>query len=332
MNRRIRAKMSKVTKNYEELARTLGLWADGDVIYGERSGYKLMIYAANSRYPYMLTVCLSAKPQDGIYLSNEEKKRFAKSCKPVGVLNQTGSSITMAITNQVNQNKLRENVRAALDGLFALLQNKGYVACCQVCNEQKPVVGNIVGGKYMHVCAECSAKMRQGLAVASEQKVQKKENIVGGIVGAFIGSLVGVLAIVLFSRLGFVAAISGVIMAVCAIKGYEMLGGKLTMKGVVICIIMALVMTYIGDRIDWAIAIVRELGNDLDIDYFTAFQIVPDFLKEGIIESGTYWYNLILLYVFTIGGAIPTIISTFKNDRNAAVVKQIGNFDNVTGI
>ncbi len=324
--------MSKVTKNYEELARTLGLRADGEVIYGERGGFKLMIYAANSRYPYMFTVSVSAKPQDGIYLSNEEKKQFAKDCKPVSVLNQKGSSITMAIANNNNQNKLCENVRTALDSLFTFLQKKGYVPCCQVCNESKPIIGNIVGGQYMHVCADCSARMRQGLAVASEQKAQKKENIVGGIVGAFIGSLIGILAIVLFSQMGFVAAISGVIMAVCAIKGYEMLGGKLTMKGAIICIIMILVMTYIGDRIDWAIAIVRDLGSEIDIDYFMAFQIVPDFLKEGIIESGTYWYNLILLYVFTIGGAIPTIISTFKNDKNAAEVKQIGTFDDITNI
>lgn len=324
--------MSKVTDNYAELARTLGLKSDGTVIYGEKWGYKLMMYAADSRYPYWLTVSLSAKPQDGIYLSNEEKKQFAKDNKPVVSLNQEGSSIVMALANTANQDKLRENVRAALNSLFNLLQNKGYVSCCQVCNESKPIAGNVVGGKYMHVCEDCSTKIRQSLTVASEQKAQKKENVIGGIVGALLGSLVGILAIVLLSQMGYVAALSGVIMAVCSIKGYEMLGGKLTLKGVVICIIVAVVMTYVGDRIDWAITIVDALKGDWDISYFEAFRVVPDFIKEEIIEGSTYWGNLVLLYIFTIGGAVPTIIATFKDAKHAAEVKQIGTYDEVTDI
>jgi len=319
--------MSKVTDNYAQLARTLGLKSDGTVIFGERWGYKLMIYAADSRYPYWLTVSLSAKPQDGIYLSNEEKKQFAKDNKPVNSLNQEGSSITMILINTANQDKLRENVRASLNSLFTLLQNKGYVSCCQVCNETKPVAGNVVGGRYMHVCAECSAKISQSLTVATEQNAQKKENVIGGIVGAFLGSIIGIVAIVLFSQMGKVAVISGVIMAVCAIKGYELLGGKLTIKGAVICIIMTLIMTYMGDRIDWAIAIVRELGDVLDIDYFGAFRIVPEMLAEEFIDSTAYWGNLALLYIFTIGGAIPTIISAIKSSKAPVGVKQIGTYE-----
>ena len=61
--------MSKVTQNYEQLALSMGMYLDGNVIYGERGGYELMIYATDSRYPYLLTVSLSAKPLNGIFLS-----------------------------------------------------------------------------------------------------------------------------------------------------------------------------------------------------------------------------------------------------------------------
>ena len=56
-------------------------------------------------------------------------------------------------------------------------------------------------------------------------------------------------------QLGYVAAISGAIMAVCALKGYELLGGKLTKKGVIISVVIMIVMTYVGDRVDWAITV-----------------------------------------------------------------------------
>lgn len=317
--------MSKVTQNYEQLAMSMGFRLDGDVIYGERNGYELLIYAADKRYPYMLTVSLSAKPQNGIYLSKEEKKKFAKEIKPVASLNQEGNLITMVLGSVSKQEKLREHLELRLNSLFSLLQNGGYVPCCQVCNEQVKTAGHTVGNAYMHLCSECGAKMRQDATLASQQKEQKKENFVGGIVGALLGSVLGILCIIFFSQLGRIAAVSGVVMAVCTLKGYEMLGGKLTKKGIVISVVMMLVMTYIGDRLDWAIMIVREVGAEWGIDFATAFQIVPDLLAEDLIDSGTYWYNIVVLYLFTIGGAIPTISSIMKERKNAGVIRQIGS-------
>lgn len=52
--------------------------------------------------------------------------------------------------------------------------------------------------------------MRGKLAVASQRKAEKKENMVGGVVGALIGSVIGALCIVLLSQPGYVAALSGV--------------------------------------------------------------------------------------------------------------------------
>ena len=47
-------------------------------------------------------------------------------------------------------------------------------------------------------------------------------------------------------------------MAVCTLKGYEIGSGKLSKRGIVISVILMLVMTYVGDRLDWAIMIARE--------------------------------------------------------------------------
>lgn len=316
--------MSKTTNNYEQLALSMGMNTDGTVIYGARGGYDICVYAADARYPYMLTISLSAKPQNGVLLTKEEKKQFAKSLKPVSVLEQNGNLITMALKSTPNQEKLRENIEMAMSGLLSLLQSKYYVPCCQFCGEQTQTNGYAAGNAYMHLCQDCSARMRQDATLAEQEKAQKKENLVGGIVGAFFGSLVGILCIIIFSQLGRVAIISGVIMAVCTLKGYEKLGGKLTKKGIVISILMMIVMTYIGDRLDWAIMIVRELGSDFDIDFATAFQLVPELLADEIIDSGSYWGNLVLLYLFTLGGAIPTIVSIVKEKKEAGNIRQLG--------
>ena len=113
--------MSKVTQNYEQLAQAIGFHLDGNIMYGERGGYQLLIYAADSRYPYALTVSLSAKPQNGIFLSKEEKKQFVKEHAVVGMLKQEGNLITMALGGTSKQDRLRENLETEINNLVTFL-------------------------------------------------------------------------------------------------------------------------------------------------------------------------------------------------------------------
>ena len=140
-----------------------------------------------------------------------------------------------------------------------------------------------------------------------EQK--KRENVPAGIVGAFLGSLIGVACAVLIGQLGYVASVSGLVMAVCALKGYELLGGSLTKKGALISSLLILVMTYLAHRLIWAVA----LADVLHAGIFEAFQEIPELLDRGRIESGPYWGDLIMLYLFTLLGAVPTIWNGLKS-------------------
>ncbi len=138
----------------------------------------------------------------------------------------------------------------------------------------------------------------------------------GGVVGALIGSLLGAASIILLSQLGYVAAISGVIMAVCALKGYELLGGKLTKKGIIISVVIMIVMTYVGDRVDWAIMIARELETDV----FYGYRLLPLLLSEEVIDMTSYVLELVLLYAFLLVGAIPTIQNAMRKDKVAGTI------------
>lgn len=153
----------------------------------------------------------------------------------------------------------------------------------------------------------------------SESK--KKENIVAGTVGAFFGSLLGVACIVAVGQLGYVASISGVVMAVCALKGYEMLGGGLSKKGAVIAGVLVLAMTYFANRLDWAITAAKAL----DVGLVDAFGLIGPLLDRGAIEGGAYWGSLIMLYLFTLLGAVPTIISGLKGNQQPVFLREQGD-------
>lgn len=141
-----------------------------------------------------------------------------------------------------------------------------------------------------------------------EQK-KRRENVASGIVGAFLGSLIGVACTVIIGQMGYVASISGLVMAVCALKGYEMLGGTLSKKGAVISSVLILLMTFFAHRLTWAIAIAPELERGV----LESYRAIPYLLKQGMLKSAAYWGDLAMLYLFTLLGAVPTILGGLRN-------------------
>ena len=314
--------MSSKVQKYEQVAAAAGLKFDSirNVMYGQKNGYGVFVYAENASYPYLFTVSLSAKSPMGS-LSKEDTKAFVKGEAPVVSLIQDGNQIKMTLKATKNAEKLGNFVNGSINAVTSFLRGKGFEPCCQLCSQQAEMAGYDVRGSYMHLCPDCAGKFRQDMTLATQQKKMKNENVVGGIVGALLGSLLGVLCIVIFGQLGRVAAVSGVIMAVCTIKGYEMLGGKLTKKGVIISIIMMIVMTYVGDRVQYALLIVQEFEASI----FEGYRYVPVFLAEGVIDNAVYWANLVMLYAFTLLGAVPTVRTALKDRKKESQFAQIGS-------
>lgn len=322
--------MSKQTDNYAALAAAVGFQYDiaNNVLYGQKDSFDIIIYAADKQYPYLLSVHTAAKSVNGGVLTKDEIKELCKSVKSIGNLNQDGNNIVMTVSmlGPVKQEKLRTALSEALNELVSFLRSKGYVSCCSICGQNVEVSGFQSAGAWCHLCTECETKMRTQMATTTQQKKQKKENIVGGVVGALIGSLLGVVCIILLSQLGYVAALSGAIMAVGVLKGYELLGGKLTKKGIIISVVIMLFMTYLGDRLDWAIVLYRDGGGArAGYNVFECYRLVPEMISMEIIEMGSYIANLILLYVFLLLGAVPTIRSKVKEKKEEGLMVRIGS-------
>lgn len=315
----------KLKQNYELLAQAAGLRLDEEngVLYGQCNGFSLVAYASNTNAPYQLCVNIAARREQPP-LTKKECRRFVKENKPVMALLLKGYLFSMTVKGVQNQVKFRERFVEALKTFTGFLQASGYRNCCQACGKTEATEGCCIGNNYMLLCEGCFVSMSQDTALKVQQKMFKKENVIGGIVGALIGSLLGVACIVILSQMGYVAALSGIVMAVCTFKGYELLGARISRKSIVICVLIMLFMTYFGNRLDWALLAIREL----DLDFAAAYQIIPVLLEEGVIESFSYWGNLILVYLFLLFGAIPTVRNIIKNQGREGRVCRLAAPDN----
>lgn len=317
---------AKTDEQYRELAAAVGMTYDSQtgIIYGKKDDFDILIYVENIQYPFVFTIHTAAKSVNGSLMNKNDFKEAKKTIKPIVAFSQKGNQITAVVGNQRNREKRKEALPEAVNGVISFLRSRGYVPCCSMCNESVETVPYMAVGGYYHLCPECSTKMRGNLAMLEQQNAQKTENLAGGIAGALIGSLLGAVCIVLLSQLGYVAAISGVLMAVGVLKGYEKLGGKLTKKGIVISMIIMVFMTYAGDRMDWAIRLLRDAGfGDYGWNLFECYRIVPEAVTEFEIQD-SYYGNLVLLYAFLLLGAIPTVVAKVKEKKMASVIRQIG--------
>lgn len=308
----------KVTARYAEIAQFLGLRFNEEfcVIYGEKEGFTLRISGLhnNKGIEYGM-VCVSVGVgENGVKL--EQDKQFRKEHKGVMGVVQEKHTVRMTLKQCTNVEKIKGLLSDALPAFLDMLKLEGFVGGCELCGAEKETEAVYVAGECLCLCDECYDRVSQNAAAYTANEKNKKENLAGGIVGALVGSLIGVASIVLLSQLGYVAALSGVIMAVCALKGYELLGGKLTKKGIIISVVIMIIMTYVGDRLDWGIMIAREL----EVDVFYGYRLVPLLLSEEIIDATNYVLNLVLVYAFLILGAIPTIRNAMRRDKVAGTI------------
>ena len=321
--------MSKITDNYANLAAAIGFSYDAftNTIYGTRNGYEILIYATDQRYPYLFTITTAARSAN-VTLGKDEISLFKKSVAPAAAMTQKDSLITVVAKNNSNkQEKVRENVQYILDALTAFLRERDFTPCCQTCGASTQTVGFMLKDARLHLCADCAARAKSENEVKAQERDRKSVNIIGGIIGALVGSLLGVACIVILGQLGYVAAISGIVMGYCTLKGFDKLGGKLTAVGIVISCIIMIAMTYFGNRLDWSISLASEMREYGDISVFECFRVMPVFVEEFDVK-GDYIASFAQQMLFVVIGAIPTVISISKDQKNLNRVAQIGYMQN----
>lgn len=310
----------KILQEYAQIAQRLGLASDPEtgVIHGTKDGYAVLLYAPNAQAPRVLQILLAAKRE--MPLSAEESKALRANCKAITSLHQRGNLLGAGL-----RGGSREKVLAAaaegLDALVDFARRSGFAACCPRCGREEPVAACDLGGSYALLCEDCFATAGQEAETRLQEKNARRGNVLGGVVGALLGSLVGGISIIVLSQLGYVAVLSGILMGVCTIKGYELLAGKMSKKGAAISFLVMLLMTWFADRLDWAIVIARELEWGL----FESYQAVGQLMSMGAIDSGSYYGNLAMVYLFMLVGAVPMVWSAMRSSKNTGRVCRMGD-------
>lgn len=289
---------------------------------GVYNGYTVLVEPVGNTINYMIKI--GARGANGLMADSGTAKQIAKGSAAIAAITIKDFQWNVTVKNKMGAAKTAETVCEALQYITYVLQTNQQISVCGKCGQVKPTEGVVVGNGSAVLCEDCY-HAEQAAGVARQQALDAKpENVVGGVVGAVLGSLVGVLAIVLLGQLGYVSALSGIVMGVCALKGYELLGGKLTKRGIIISVIVMIFMVFVGNRLDWAISLQREIYTDDTV--FTVFRYLDQALEQlkanGADTSG-YITNLLMQYAFSALGAGSMIATAVKNAKNANTTSRI---------
>lgn len=308
--------MSKGMQDYlAQAAQRLHLNTDAqsETLFGAQGGMELLLRRSSNNQNYISLIF--SLTRGGQEPDGAELKTFVKSSKLVTNCTVRRSRVEFTLKARFGNVKDIDKLEQATREVVSFLRTKGYQSCCQGCGQVVETDACIVAGVPSLLCGSCYQQQDSMQEQAQQEASRKPENVLAGIVGALLGSLLGAACIVLLEQLGYVAALSGIVLAICTLKGYELLGGRLSTKGIVIACLLMLVMTYVGDRLDWAISVAKYF----EVSFTDAYQAIPYLIEEDVIESGDYIANLLQLYLFTLLGAVPTIINSLKSRKLAKV-------------
>lgn len=301
------------SKRLEELALKTELQVDkkSGIIFGKRQGYDICLRVIDNTYKALLSFSVSLNnklPQQEEFVKLTREHKFLASC------NTSNYSISFIINSGLTKSKCIEGIINSINTILQFLQLNGYKNCCESCGKNDDINTYVINGTEIISCSNCFNTNTYSSEIQEEEN-KKNENIIAGIVGALLGSLIGVISIVIVGQLGYVASICGLIMAVCTLKGYEFLGRRFSNIGIFISSIIILIMIYIGCQLDWAISIM----SYYEVDIFTAFRAVID----GYIDMSAFKGNLMLLYLFAIIGAVPTILKAIRSQKHKSITHKM---------
>ncbi|MBR4555703.1 MAG: hypothetical protein IKO27_08955 [Ruminococcus sp.] len=127
----------------------------------------------------------------------------------------------------------------------------------------------------------------------------KDDKKVLGIIGALIGAALAMGLWCLLGYFGKMAFICGFAMCLGVIGGYYLLGNGMSIVGFVICSIILLAAVYFSVRISYGLWLYDKLDGAMS--FGDCYSRVMELL-ETLGEKGSFYKDLALGYLFTVGG------------------------------
>ena len=313
--------MSSAMQKLSAAAETTGLSFDRErnILYGTFGNYAFAVLVNDSNVRYC-SILFHVTRDGNPFTANEGKEIAKESNKLLQFAKPSGAApASFLVKLEKDEQGTAQRVLDALTFLSTAFSNRGYVNTCESCRQEVATEPCAVGNGLRFLCPDCFESVSASMNDRAHREAETPENVPAGIVGALGGALLGAVVVVIFGRLGYVTALSGLIAAICALKGYELLAKKMSVKGAIISCIAMLAMIYVGHRADWAI----EAAQYFKVDFFKAFRAIPMLIEEEAIELGQYLKGLFMVYLFAILGAVPTVISSLKQQKTKYTVQKL---------
>ncbi|KXT80501.1 hypothetical protein STRDD11_02118 [Streptococcus sp. DD11] len=282
------------------------------IFFGQKDGYTL--YIENKQY----RLCFSVREGDALS-SPDAFRELTKDSKVLTSSLINHYKLTCSVKAGMTKEKTKANIIQGVQKAVAFLRERGFSNVCEQSGETGQIDVYQLGGNLLILSPESFSQLSSGLSLDNQTYDNQKENIVGGIVGAFIGSLIGGALILLLAQMGYVAFAAGLAMGFCTIKGYELLGKKLSRTGIIISVVLMIIVIFGANQLDYALLILREYP---DANVFDAFTFVNEMIFSGQFPDN-YWFNIILLYVFTGAGAFGSISSALSHQTQRYVTRKL---------
>ena len=306
----------------QAIASGLGLQFDEESgsIYGVQSGYLLLLHEADVKNQFRLSVSVSL---NGNPADSEENELVWDEFKSESLPNLSTLSINQYLVSFVVKGAMRksktiEKLQTLITDLVAFLETHHFVQVCAYSGQEGPVGLYQLGDSIFLINEESYQLLKSNLQIEVDSYQNQKENVLLGAVGALLGALIGGAVALFIARLGYVAMVAGIVLGICTIKGYEILGRKISRKGIVISSIWMVITVFLVNQIDLAMEVVSKLG----VEFAFAFRAVNELIFNGDFPKN-YFYNLVMLAVFTLVGAGASISSVWSSHKTKGIVRKI---------
>ena len=315
--------MASFAQKLSAAADVTGLSFDStrNILYGNFNGYSFAVPQApsNARYCFVNFYVT----HDGNPLSASDGKQIAKeSNKLIEFFKPSGApSVSFMVKLEKDEVATAQKILNALTFLSESFANRGYINTCEHCHQPLETEACVVGNGLKFFCPACYDSVSASINDRAQAEADTPENVVAGIVGALGGALLGAIVVVIMGQLGYVSALSGFVAAICSLKGYELMAKKMSVKGAIIACVAMVVMLYVGHRTNVALEVLR--AYNIELDFFTIFRAIPKLVKSDSELMGAYIKELLMVYLFAVLGAVPSIIKSIKGQKTKYTLQRL---------
>ena len=301
-----------------KIAEQTGLSFDKDsgISAGYFNGYHVAVIIDANVRKIVVSVSMGAGQKPEKEVLKQAPKEYKKT---LGKLILQGHRASFLAKSGLTAKSQIERCAEGIRDLTTFLHQNGLQDCSELSGRTDENGCYFVGGSLRFLTKEEYAQERNRTQSEFEKNNGKRGNFIAGIVGALLGSFIGIAVMVFIGQLGYVSLWAGIVMGVCVTKGYELLAGKFDILGMILSVLVMALMVYLGNNLDWAISIMRAY----EVNLFDAFPAVGVVVRESG-STAVYYQNLALYYLFTLLGAIPTMVGFLMHKKLLEVSYPIG--------